>query len=314
MRVTGRKREEDLRRYNQRLERLCRLTTDVARLGNERSTLKKIVDTAADLIPVHEAHIALMRNGKRQLYSVISSGRHPHDARRLRVPLSETSALQQALRTRGPVGIDNAKDVATADLRTRGLKRGRGVAYLPLVGGKEIFGLLILIAGRSDGWTAQARELAKRIADLASVALENSRIMTKLAQTEIRFRSLVEHIPAITYLCSVEPPFRAHYVSPQLETMLGYAPQEWMSDPDGFFMKIVHPDDVGGLIDLTAEAARTRGFATTEYRVLDRWGKVRWFRDECVLVRDPSGTPVAWHGIAVEVTGMKMKNGVHEPA
>jgi len=151
MRVTRRKREDDLRRYNQRLERLCRLTTDVARLGSEKSTLKKIVDTAVDLIPVHEAHIALMGKGKRQLYSVISSGRHAHDARRLRVPLSETAAAQRALRTRRPVVIDNAKDDATAHLHTRGLTGGRGVAYLPLVGGKEVFGLLILIAGRPGG-------------------------------------------------------------------------------------------------------------------------------------------------------------------
>ena len=55
---------------------------------------------------------------------------------------------------------------------------------------------------------------------------------------------------------------------------------------------LVHPEDVGGLIDLTAEAARTRGFATAEYRLLDRQGEVRWFRDECALVRDPSGTPM----------------------
>jgi PAS domain S-box-containing protein len=302
MRATGRNREEDLRLYKQKLERLCRLTADVARLGNERSTLKKIVDTAADLIPVHEAHIALVDKTRRQLNGVISSGRHPLDARRLRVPLSETAAAQQALKTRKPV-----------NLRTRDLMEGRGVAYLPLLGGKESLGLLILIPGRPNAWTAQARELAKRFADLASVALENSRMMTKLAETEMRFRSLVEHIPAITYLCSVEPPFRAHYVSPRLEAMLGYSPQEWMSDPDGFFMKIVHPKDVGGLIDLTAEAARTRGFATAEYRVLDRWGEIRWFRDQCVLVRDPSGTPIAWHGIAVETTGMKMKEGLHEP-
>ena len=148
-------------------------------------------------------------------------------------------------------------------------------------------------------------DLAKHFADVAAVALENSRLMSQLAETEVRFRSLVEHIPAIVYVCEVEPPFRTHYISPQVKSMLGYPPQEWMSDPNGFIMKIVHPEDVGGLIDLTAEAARTRGFATAEYRLLDRQGEVRWFRDECALVRDPSGTPIAWHGVLVEITGMK---------
>jgi PAS domain S-box-containing protein len=310
MQVTGRKREEDLRRYNEKLERLCRLTADVARLGNERSILKKIVDTATDFIPVQGAHIALVDKDKQQLYGVISSGRHAQDTPRLKIELSESAAARKALKTCRPVTSDNARDGVRVNLRTRDRMRIRGVAYMPLLSGKESFGLLILITGRPHGWTPRELELAKHLADVASVALENSRLMTRLAETEVRFRSLVEHIPAIVYVCGVEPPFRVHYVSPQLKSMLGYPPQEWMSDPEGFFMKIVHPEDVGGLVDLTAEAARTQGFATAEYRVLDRWGEVRWFRDECVLVRDPSGTPIAWHGIAVEITGMKMKEGL----
>ena len=38
---------------------------------------------------------------------------------------------------------------------------------------------------------------------------------------------------------------------------------------------------------------------------LDKAGEVRWFRDEAILVRDPSGRPIAWHGVLVETTGMK---------
>src|SRR2546425_407878 len=211
--VAGRRRIGDLRRYTEKLERLCHLTADVARLGNERSTLKKIVDTAADLIGVQGAHIALVDKDEQQLYGVISSGRHPQDAPRLKIQLSQSAAAQQALKTCKPV--------------------------------------------------------------------------------------------AIVYLCDVDPPFRTRYISPQVKSMLGYPPQEWVSDPYGFCLKIVHPEDVGALIDLTAEAARTSGFVTAEYRLLDRRGEVRWFRDECALVRDPSGTPIAWHGVLVEITGMK---------
>ena len=86
--------------------------------------------------------------------------------------------------------------------------------------------------------------------------------------------------------------------------MLGYSQKEWIRDKE-FFMKIVHPDDVDSLIGLAEEATRHQGFATAEYRLLDRQGEVRWFRDEAFLVRDPSGAPVAWHGVLVEVTGIK---------
>ena len=55
--LTNKGRLEALRRTNQKLERLIRLTADIARLGDERVTLKKIVDTAASLMGVQGAHL-----------------------------------------------------------------------------------------------------------------------------------------------------------------------------------------------------------------------------------------------------------------
>jgi len=303
--TVGRKRLEDLRRYNGKLQRLCRLTADVARLGNERATLKKIVDTAANLMAVKGAHLALVDRDEHQLYGVVSSGRHRRDAPRLRIELSQSTAAQQALKTRRPIAIKNAAGDTRVNPRARDLMGIRGVVYMPLLSGNESFGLLILITRRPHVWTPRDLDLARHFADVASVALENCRLMSQLAETEVRFRSLVEHIPAIVYLCDVEPPYRTRYISPQVSTMLGYPPQEWMTDPDGFCMKIIHPEDIDDLRNLTAEAARTSGFATAEYRLLDSQGEIRWFRDECALVRDPSGTPIAWHGVLVEITGIK---------
>ena len=82
------RRLEQLRRRNEKLERLCRLTADIARLGDERATLKKVVDTAARLIGVQGAHIALVDKNEKVLYGVVSSGRHPEDAPRLKLQSS----------------------------------------------------------------------------------------------------------------------------------------------------------------------------------------------------------------------------------
>lgn len=298
------RRLDELRRQNEKLERLCRLTADIARLGDERVTLKKVVDTAASLMGVQGAHLALVDKHEKALYGVISSGRHPEDAPRLKLQLSRSAAAQRALKSGNPVAIENAEDDARVNSRARELMAIRGVAYVPLLSGEESFGLLILITKRPHVWEAGELDLARRFADVASVALENSRLMTQLAETEVRFRSLVEHVPAIIYRCDVEPPYRTRYVSPQAREMLGFAPEEWLDDPS-FFMKIIHPDDVGSLVDLGKDAIRHTGFVTAEYRLLDRSGEIRWFRDEAILVRDPSGKPIAWHGVLVEITGMK---------
>jgi len=298
------RRLEQLRRENEKLDRLCRLTADIARLGDERATLKKVVDTAASLMDVQGAHLALVDKDEKALYGVISSGRHPEDAPRLKLQLSRSAAAQKALKSGRPVAIENAEDDARVNSRARELMAIRGVAYLPLLSGDESFGLLILITKHPHVWATGELEFARRFADVASVALENSRLMTQLAETEVRFRSLVEHVPAIIYRCDVDPPYRTRYVSPQARAMLGFSPEDWLDDPT-FFMKIIHPDDVAALVDLTEEAVRNKGFVTSEYRLLDRSGEIRWFRDEAILVRDPSGRPIAWHGVLVEVTGMK---------
>jgi len=293
-----------VRRQNARLTRLLGLAADIARLEDEHTTLQNIVDTTVRLVGVDQAHLALIDRLEKTLYGVASSGRHHPGALHLRCSLSGSPAARAALRSRRPVAIDNARRDPRVNRVARGLLGIESAAYMPLLSGGQSFGLLILVSCHPHRWTAEELALAKHIASFGSVALGNRRLLTQLAETERRLRSLVEHIPAIVYTCEVHPPYTTLYVSPQTETMLGYSSREW-TEGTGFFMKIVHPDDMGKVIDLTEENARTRGFSTTEYRLLDRQGEVRWFRDEAVLMRDPAGEPVAWHGVMVEITGLK---------
>jgi PAS domain S-box-containing protein len=287
-----------------KLWRLCGLAATIARLGDERRTLRAIVDTAASLTGADTAHLALVDRKAQTLYGVASSGRHRRDAPSMRVEVSRSAAAHQALRQGRPVVVERARGDARVNPTARARLRIGAVAYLPLLSGRQSFGLLILISGRPRAWSRNEIDLARKLASFASVALENHRLLKRLAETEARFRSLVEHIPAIVYACEVEPPYRSFYISPQTRSMLGYPPEAWLEDA-GFFMKIIHPEDAGHLVDLATAAVRGGGFARAEYRLLDSRGDVRWFRDEAVLVRDPAGTAVAWHGVLVEITGLK---------
>ncbi|WP_172823052.1 PAS domain-containing protein [Hydrogenophaga sp. RAC07] len=62
-----------------------------------------------------------------------------------------------------------------------------------------------------------------------------------LLDRERDFRLLVEHMPAMVYRASVEPPYAALYVSPSIH-ILGYTAHEWMADPLSW-TKALHPDD-----------------------------------------------------------------------
>jgi PAS domain S-box-containing protein len=291
-----------------KLERLCRLPGEVAGSCEERAALRLVVDAAVEVVGVTSAHIALVDDHERSLYGVISSGLHPEAAPRIELHLSEAAAAQAALHLRKTIHVDRADEDSRVNPAARNRLAVGSVAYVPLLSRGESFGLLILITRHRRSWSPADLRLARYCADIASVALENLRLLHRLAESEDRIRGLIQHIPAITYTRDVEPPFRTHTINPEVEAILGYSPLEWRRDPD-LFMKLIHPEDMEQFVAVTERGARGRGSVTTEYRLLDRRGETRWFLDEAVLVRDPAGHPVAWRGIAVDITMKRRSDG-----
>jgi PAS domain S-box-containing protein len=122
---------------------------------------------------------------------------------------------------------------------------------------------------------------------------------------EARFRRVVERLPAIVYLegARVDPGTdgRLLYVSPQVETILGFTPDEWMRDPVAWARQF-HPDDRERVRREYERVEREGGPRRIEYRMYTRAGEVRWFRDEAVVIRDETGDPRYWQGIMLDVT------------
>jgi diguanylate cyclase (GGDEF)-like protein/PAS domain S-box-containing protein len=121
---------------------------------------------------------------------------------------------------------------------------------------------------------------------------------------ELRYRLLVEQIPAITYIAAFEGERPFLYVSPQAEELLGYPISEWVDDPV-FWQQILHPEDRERVL---AEEQRTLAAEATfesEYRLVARDGSVLWFWERDTIVRDDYGKPVCTQGVLVDVTQVK---------
>jgi PAS domain S-box-containing protein len=115
----------------------------------------------------------------------------------------------------------------------------------------------------------------------------------ELAEVRAREQALIEQIPAVVYVDPLEEgPTR--YISPQVETLLGYTPAEWYAD-GSLRPRLVHPDDRAKL------AADTDAAATT-YRLRAKDGRTVWIQDHAQLVRDETGTPIYWLGVLFDVT------------
>lgn len=119
------------------------------------------------------------------------------------------------------------------------------------------------------------------------------RMERELRETEAKYRSLVEQIPAATYRQKLGEGTAIMYVSPQIEAIIGYSPEEYVSDPD-LWMRIIHPDDRERVLAEDARVSRSGEPFSMEYRKFAKDGRMVWVRDEAVVVDDQNGEPLYW--------------------
>ena len=125
----------------------------------------------------------------------------------------------------------------------------------------------------------------------------------RLREAEERYRTLVERLPLATYVEHLDES-SATYISPQIESLIGYSAEEWMADRS-FFAKVLHPEDRERVIAGFARLQETGEPFECEYRLIARDGRVVWFRDGAVVVRDKAGRPLHAQGYMIDITGRK---------
>ena len=147
---------------------------------------------------------------------------------------------------------------------------------------------------------------------LQSVNAINTRELLKQTQkSEARYRSLLENIPAITYISGTGTDGRIEYVSPQVEKLFGYPRNAYTDDPS-FWANIMHPDDAGPVQQQSLQISKTFAPFNMEYRVIARDKRVVWLKDEAALVRDADGEPLYWLGVWTEITRFKEVQEEHQ--
>ncbi len=126
----------------------------------------------------------------------------------------------------------------------------------------------------------------------------------QVRQAETRFRTLVEQIPAITYTTRLDGNGSYIYISPQVETMLGFSPQEWLSDPHKL-AKQLHRDDCDHVLAQIKDSREKKNGLQLEYRLLTRNRQTVWIRDESTIVTDENSSPLFIQGVMFDITERK---------
>ena len=181
----------------------------------------------------------------------------------------------------------------------------RSLAAFPVFVGRQWWGLVGLDDCTSDRqWTKNEIDALRAAASVLGAAVQRRRSDDRLRAAEHRYRALVERIPAVTYLEAVAVGDGGMgpilYISPQVEGVLGYAPDLWLADA-GFWRSVVHPED-GARFAAVLAASNADGPRSQDFRMIAADGREVWVHDEAVLIRDDVGAPLFWQGFFVDVT------------
>jgi PAS domain S-box-containing protein len=126
----------------------------------------------------------------------------------------------------------------------------------------------------------------------------------QLREAEAKYRSLVEGLPAVVYIAEFGKDAAWQYISPRIESILGFSPDEWTDQADLWRERIV-PEDRERALDAELRLLNGEPRMACEYRIVGKDGEVIWIHEEAEALEDETGKPVSLQGVMYDVTEQK---------
>ena len=124
----------------------------------------------------------------------------------------------------------------------------------------------------------------------------------KLADSNERFRQLVENIKEVFWICSADGN-EIVFVSPGYETIWGRTCDSLYAQPRNW-LAAIHAEDRQRVTEEFSQVTALTGF-DTKYRVVQPDGTIRWVHDRGFPIRDAAGNLYRIAGIAEDITAWK---------
>ncbi|MEX2274404.1 MAG: EAL domain-containing protein [Actinomycetota bacterium] len=154
-----------------------------------------------------------------------------------------------------------------------------------------------LLIREEDGTSLYWQGVMLDITDLKEAQRE-------LAETQAKYKAIVEDIPAIVYIDEIDEDMTTSFVSPQIEDLLGITAQEYIDDPNLWY-GMLHPDDKEEALSRYLQGRDSGESFEFEYRLIGHNDRTVWFRDSAIVIRDENGTPTQVQGVMLDMTERK---------
>jgi PAS domain S-box-containing protein len=126
----------------------------------------------------------------------------------------------------------------------------------------------------------------------------------QMREAEAKYRSLVEGLPAVVYIAEFGKDAAWTYISPRVESILGFTPDEWTRQADLWRERIL-PEDRELALDAELRILNGETRMQCEYRIIGKDGRVIWIHEEAEALANDGGRPVYLQGVMYDVTEQK---------
>lgn len=124
-----------------------------------------------------------------------------------------------------------------------------------------------------------------------------------LAAAHRRIEHLLASSPAVIYSFKATGDFAPTFVSRNIEDLLGYQREEYLTSPD-FWRSRLHPQDSPRILKAYAHLFESERL-TSEYRFRKKDGSYCWVSDDLQVLRDEAGEPTEVVGAWSDITQRK---------
>lgn len=142
---------------------------------------------------------------------------------------------------------------------------------------------------------------ALALVGIASDVTESKRASQALADSEARFRTLLQNIPGAAYRCAPEKDRTIQFISDGIAHISGYPPEEFISKRR-HFSSLIHPEDIPAVADALSAGLAARQAYTIEYRIIAANGQTRWLWERGQGHFDESGQASWLDGVIFDIT------------
>lgn len=121
----------------------------------------------------------------------------------------------------------------------------------------------------------------------------------QLVKSESKFKKVLQNSRDIIYQMDFDSQ-NYEYLSPAVESMLGYTPEELVEKGPSFILDRIHPEDLKRIEqevnEMKGKGVEDHFAKETKYRIKTKEGNYIWVNNRRRLLRDEDGKPVAFVG------------------